>query len=47
MIKAMEREFGIKQLQGRLGGGTPFVSFLEYVIEFDLTNPNLAGVLEY
>jgi hypothetical protein len=34
-------------MQGRLGSGTAFVSMLEHVLEFDLTNPALASLLEY
>jgi hypothetical protein len=47
LIGAMKREFGVKEIQGRLGGGTPYVSMVEYVLEFDLTNPALAAILEY
>ncbi len=47
MVSAMRREFNIKEMQGRLGSGTAFVSMLEYILEFDLTNPALASLLEY
>jgi hypothetical protein len=47
LIGALKREFGVKEIQGRLGGGTPYVSMVEYVLEFDLNNPALAAILEY
>jgi hypothetical protein len=47
MVSAMRREFNIKEMQGRLGSGTAFVSMLDHVLEFDLTNPALASLLEY
>jgi hypothetical protein len=47
MISAMKREFNIKEAQGRLGSGTAFVSMLEHILEFDLTNSALASLLEY
>jgi hypothetical protein len=47
MVSAMRREFNIKEMQGRLGSGTAFVSMLENVLEFDLTNSALASLLEY
>jgi len=47
LVNAMRREFNVKETQARLGGGTAFVSMIEYIFEFDLTNPALAALLEY
>jgi hypothetical protein len=48
MINAMAREFNVKPAaQGRLGGGTPFVSMIEYVLDLDLTNKELAKLIEF
>lgn len=47
LISAMQKEFNIRETQGRLGSGTPFVSMIEYILEFDLTNPALKDLLEY
>jgi hypothetical protein len=47
LVNAMRREFNVKETQARLGGGTAFVSMIEYIFEFDLTNPALEALLEY
>jgi hypothetical protein len=45
-LSETQREFSIKELQARLGAGTPFVSTVEYVLEFDLTNPALKAIMD-
>jgi hypothetical protein len=47
IINAFKREFDAKEIHARLGGGTPFVSMIEYIIEMDLTHPELAKLIEY
>jgi Domain of unknown function (DUF927) len=46
IIKAMATEFGAVSLQGRLGGGTEFVSGVEYLLEIDLTKNNHINFLD-
>jgi hypothetical protein len=47
IVNAFKREFDAKEIHARLGGGTPFVSMIEYIIEMDLTHPALAKLIEY
>lgn len=45
-IKKMEKEFGLKIVNGKLGGGTDMVCAMEYLIELDGNNPKLEVFLE-
>jgi hypothetical protein len=42
----MEEEFGLKNVNGKLGGGTDMVCAMEYLIELDLNHPKLAAFVE-
>lgn len=44
--KRMEQEFGLKNVHGKLGGGTEMVCAMEYLIELDLNHPKLAAFVE-
>ena len=44
--KRMEQEFGLKNVHGKLGGGTELVCAMEYLIELDLNHPKLAQFIE-
>lgn len=44
--KKMEQEFGLKIVNGKLGGGTDMVCAMEYLIELDMNHPKLATFLE-
>jgi hypothetical protein len=44
--KRMEEEFGLKNVNGKLGGGTDMVCAMEYLIELDLNHPKLAAFVE-
>ena len=44
--KRMEQEFGLKNVHGKLGGGTEMVCAMEYLIELDLNHPKLATFVE-
>lgn len=44
--KRMEKEFGLKIVNGKLGGGTEMVCAMEYLIEIDLNHPRLASFIE-
>lgn len=45
-VKKMEKEFGLKIVNGKLGGGTELVCAMEYLIELDMNHPNLASFVE-
>lgn len=44
--KKMKDEFGLKDVHGKLGGGTEFASAVEYLIEIDLNDPKLMEFVE-
>jgi hypothetical protein len=46
-MDALAREFGMREVRGRLGAGTDFANkAAEYLLEIDLTNPSAAGFIE-
>lgn len=45
-VKKMEKEFGLRIINGKLGGGTDMVCAMEYLIELDLNHPSLAGFVD-
>jgi hypothetical protein len=47
IINAFKEKWRARETQARLGGGTPFVSMIEYIIELDTTQPELAKLIEY
>lgn len=45
--KKMEKEFGLKQVNGRLGGGTDLAATAtEYLLELDMNHPKLSQFIE-
>ncbi len=47
ICQRLEKLFGAKQVHGRIGGGSPFaVATTQYMIEFDLTDPELTKFLD-
>ena len=44
--KAMKTEFGMKLINGKLGGGTQYATALEYLMEIDLSDPRLARFID-
>lgn len=45
--KKMEKEFGLKQVNGRLGGGTELAATAtEYLLELDMNHPKLSQYVE-
>lgn len=44
--KRMEKEFGLKIVNGKLGGGTELVCAMEYLIELDMNHPKLSAFIE-
>lgn len=44
--KKMEAEFGLKTVNGKLGGGTEMAAAMEYLIELDMNHPKLAQFLQ-
>ncbi len=45
-VKKMEKEFGLRVINGKLGGGTELTCAMEYLLEFDLNHPSLATLIE-
>lgn len=46
MTKALKEDFNAKEVKGTLGGGTPFATSVEYLIQLDMNDPKLAPYLE-
>jgi hypothetical protein len=44
--KKLEAEFGLKTVNGKLGGGTEMAAAMEYLIELDINHPKLAQFLQ-
>ena len=44
--KKLEAEFGLKTVNGKLGGGTEMSAAMEYLIELDINHPKLAQFLQ-
>ena len=44
--KKMEQEFGLKVVNGKLGGGTELVGAMEYLIELDMNHAKLGQLVE-
>jgi hypothetical protein len=44
--KALEREFGMRQVVGRIGSGTAYALGTEYLIQIDLAGTPLANFIE-
>lgn len=45
-VKKLESEFGVKTVNGKLGGGTEMASAMEYLIELDMNDPKLSKILD-
>jgi len=45
-MKALERELGVKQVNGRLGGGTMYAGGTEYLLEINLIGTPLANFID-
>lgn len=45
-VKKLEAEFGVKIVNGKLGGGTEMACAMEYLVELDMNHPKLAVFLE-
>jgi hypothetical protein len=46
MLKALETEFGVKKLQGRIASGTEFATAVEYLLEIDLAGTQHVNFLD-
>ena len=45
-MKRMEAEFGLKLVNGKMGGGTDMSCAMEYLIELDMNHPKLSSFVE-
>lgn len=45
-VKKMEAEFGLRIVNGKLGGGTELTCAMEYLIELDMNHPKLSTFIE-
>lgn len=45
-VKRLSDEFGVKVVNGKLGGGTELACAMEYLVELDMNHPKLAAFLE-
>lgn len=45
-LDRLEKEYGVEQKPGRLGGGTDLVTAKEYLIHIDMNHPKLASLVE-
>lgn len=47
VVRAMEKQLGLKRMNGRLGSGTQLAGLTEYLFEFDLDHHELKKLTEY
>lgn len=45
-LKKLENEYGLKKVNGKLGGGTDMVGAMEHQLELDLNHPKLSAFIE-
>ena len=45
-LKRLEAEFGLKKVNGKLGGGTEMACAMEHLLELDMNHPKLSTFLE-